>query len=91
MPAVAVGDTPGLPTLAPVIKQLGIRHSACDLRRAARALRVGARGAALGHRALLQDTYTEEAHTTWMSAYPALAGVMKDAVRVLTWDAQTTC
>jgi hemoglobin-like flavoprotein len=75
--AVAVGGMSGLTTLAPVIKQLGLRHAIYGVQPQHYD---SVREALLWAIArVLQDAYTEEVRTTWMSAYAGLAGIMKEA------------
>lgn len=75
--AVAVGGMSSLPTLAPVIRQLGARHAVYGVQPQHYE---SVREALLWALArVLQDAYTEEVRTTWVTAYAALAGVMKEA------------
>jgi hemoglobin-like flavoprotein len=75
--AVAVGGMSSLPTLAPVIRQLGARHAIYGVQPQHYE---SVRDALLWALArVLQDAYTEEVRTTWATAYAALAGVMKEA------------
>ena len=60
-----------------MIKQLGIRHAIYGVQPEHYD---SVREALLWAIArVLQDAYTEEVRTTWVSAYAALAGVMKEA------------
>lgn len=75
--AVAVGSLSNMPTLVPIVQRLGLRHAA---------LGVDAphydsvQQALLWTLALiLQDEYTAEVRSAWVTAYAMLAGVMKEA------------
>ena len=75
--AVAVGGMSNLPTLVPIVQQLGVRHGRYGV---VPAHYDSARDALLWTLALvLQEKYTEEVREAWASAYAMLAGVMKEA------------
>jgi hemoglobin-like flavoprotein len=75
--AVAVGGLSNLPTLVPIVQQLGLRHVGYGVRVEHYE---SVRQALLWMLALtLQDAYTEEVRSAWTTAYVMLAGVMKEA------------
>ena len=75
--AVAVGGLSNMATLVPVVQQLGLRHVGYGVRVEHYD---AARDALLWTLArVLQDTYTDEVRTAWLTAYAMLAGVMKEA------------
>jgi len=75
--AVAVGGLSNLSTLAPIVKQLGVRHVGYGIRAEHYD---SVRDALLWTVALvLQDAYTDDVREAWATAYAMLAGVMKEA------------
>jgi hemoglobin-like flavoprotein len=75
--AVAVGSLSNIPSLVPIVQQLGLRHA-----------NVGVKAehydsvqqALLWTLALiLQDEYTDAVRSAWATAYAMLAGIMKEA------------
>ena len=75
--AIAAGGLSNLPTLVPIIQQLGLRHVGYGVRAEPYE---SARQALLWMLALtLQDAYTEEVRSAWTTAFVMLAGVMKEA------------
>jgi hemoglobin-like flavoprotein len=75
--ALAVGGMPNLPTLGPLIQQLGVRHAIYGVEPAHYdAVREALLWAVAR---VLQDAYTDEVRDAWASGYAALAGVMKEA------------
>jgi nitric oxide dioxygenase len=75
--AVAVGGLSSLPTLVPIVQQLGVRHVGYGVRAEHYE---PVRQALLWMLALtLQDAYTDEVRSAWITAYVMLAGVMKEA------------
>jgi hemoglobin-like flavoprotein len=75
--AVAVGGLSNLPTLVPIVQQLGVRHVGYGVRAEHYE---SVRQALLWMLALtLQDAYTDEVRSAWITAYVMLAGVMKEA------------
>jgi len=75
--AVAVGSLSNMPTLVPIVQRLGLRHVAYG---------VDAQHYDSVQQALLwtlalilQDEYTAEVRSAWVTAYAMLAGVMKEA------------
>jgi hemoglobin-like flavoprotein len=75
--AVAVGGLSNMPTLVPMVQQLGLRH----VRYGVKARHFDSvREALLWTLALvLQDAYTDDVRSAWATAYAMLAGVMKEA------------
>jgi hemoglobin-like flavoprotein len=75
--AVAVGGLSNMPTIMPMVQQLGLRHAGYGVR----AQHFDSvREALLWTLALvLQDAYTDEVRSAWLTAYAMLAGVMKEA------------
>ena len=75
--ALAVGGLSNVPTLAPLVKQLGVRHVAYGV---TAAHYDAVRRALLWMlAAILQDRYTDEVREAWSTAYAMLAGIMKEA------------
>jgi len=75
--AVAVGGLSNLSTLAPIVKQLGVRHVGYGIKAEHYD---SVRAALLWTLALvLQDAYTDDVREAWATAYAMLAGVMKEA------------
>lgn len=75
--AVAVGGLSNMPTLVPIVKQLGVRHVGYGIKAEHYD---SVRKALLWALALvLQEAYTDEVREAWATAYAMLAGVMKEA------------
>ena len=75
--AVAVGSLSNLPMLVPVLQQLGVRHAGYGVEAGHYDT---ARDALLWTLAMvLQERYTDEVRSAWVSAYAMLAGIMKEA------------
>jgi len=75
--AVAVGGLSNMPTLTPMVQQLGLRHASYGVRPEHFD---AVRKALLWTLALvLQDAYTDDVRSAWATAYAMLAGVMKEA------------
>ena len=78
--ALAVSGLSNMPTLVPVVQQLGLRHAGYGVRPEQYD---SVREALLWMLALvLQDAYTEEVRSAWAEAYAMLAGIMMEA----SWD-----
>ena len=75
--ALAVGGLSNVATLAPMVKQLGVRHVAYGV---TAAHYDAVRRALLWMLAsVLQEGYTDELRQAWSTAYAMLAGIMKEA------------
>jgi hemoglobin-like flavoprotein len=75
--AVAVGSLTNLPMLVPIVQQLGVRHASYGVTQEHYDT---ARDALMWTLAMvLQDRYTDEVRSAWVSAYAMLAGIMKEA------------
>lgn len=75
--AVAVGGLSNMPTLMPMVQQLGLRHAGYGVRPEHFE---SVRKALLWTLALvLQDAYSDDVRAAWATAYAMLAGVMKEA------------
>ncbi|MCX7893327.1 MAG: globin domain-containing protein [Burkholderiales bacterium] len=75
--AVAVGGLSNIPTLVPVVQQLGVRHAGYGVR--AEHFDSVKRALLWSLAMILQDAYTPEVRAAWATAYAMLAGVMKEA------------
>ena len=75
--AVAVGGLSNMATLVPVVQQLGLRHVGYGVRPEHYDTVRDALMWTLAR--VLQDAYTDEVRTAWLTAYAMLAGVMKEA------------
>lgn len=75
--AVAVGSLSNMPTLVPIVQRLGLRHAAygVDVQHYDSVQQALLWTLAL----ILQDEYTAEVRSAWVTAYAMLAGVMKEA------------
>jgi len=75
--AVSVGGLSNMATLVPVVQQLGLRHVGYGVRVEHYDV---VRDALLWTLArVLQDAYTDEVRSSWLTAFAMLAGVMKEA------------
>jgi len=75
--ALAVGSLSNGPTLAYMVKQLGVRHASYGV--TAEHYDAVRRALLWMLAAILQDGYTEEVREAWSTAYSMLAGIMKEA------------
>lgn len=75
--AVAVGGLSNMPTMMPMVQQLGLRHAGYGVKPEHFE---SVRKALLWTLALvLQDAYSDDVRAAWATAYAMLAGVMKEA------------